>query len=516
MKAILTTVLLIVFTLSAFAIDDPVIKIQEVVAQKELVKEIDNSNRYLGIVATYDFDKHSVYLLIKHELFELNLNTLLWNSLGTLDLPPEIGKMAYSPRDKGLLFWDFGVGRVFLRDSTGGLSRIDNSFPHMNQFGHSPWINPESGDIYTFGGYGLFAFKSFITRFDREGGEWYLVPTKNPGYAPAPQIDGVVLPDFEQNKIILIGDRESYQDVFPTNHSPIKQFAIWELSLNGFVWTKSQDLPSGYRTAGWSDYASNMMPTSVPGTGLYFFPMLTEFDQTSLFAYSSTHRDWVRLEDINPSVKSPHVIFYMFWSEFDKTHYHLSLQPLSNQNGHRFLIHRVHIENPALLEEYIANKSKYGILKWSLWLLGIALAAFLSWFGYAIAARRAKPVVALAPKSIEIQFDLSNQAFIIKHDGVVLRDLPQMESRLLGLLFKKSIEPGIYLSSDDIDSSLLPNHPSVDYIRRNRNVAIDKLEFAFQDLCPKPGEKYILRRTHKFDKRKTEYRLNDELISIVQ
>jgi hypothetical protein len=515
MKAILTTVLLSVFTFSAFAIDDPVIRIQEVVTQNELVKEIDNSNRYLSIVSAYDFDKHSVYLLIKHELFELNLNTLFWNSLGTLDLPPEIGKMSYSPRDKGLLFWDFGVGRVYLRDSTGVLSRIDNSFPHMNQFGHSPWINPESGDIFAFGGYGLFAFKSFITRFDREGGEWYLVPTRNPGSSPAPQIDGIILPDFVQSKIILIGDRESYRDVFPTNHSPIKQFAIWELNLNGLVWTKSQDLSSGYRTAGWSDYASNSMPTSVPGTGLFFFPMLTEFDQTSLFAYSSTHRDWVRLEDINPTVRSPHVIFYMFWSEFDKTLYHLSRQPLSNQNGHRFLIHRIHVESPEQLEAYIANKSTSTILKWSLWLFGLSLAAVLTWFGYGAFVRKRNALVSASPQRIEIQFDLNDHSFVVKHDGIVLRDLPQMESRLLGLLFKKSTEPGAFLSSDDIDSSLLPNHPSVDYIRRNRNVAIEKLEFAFQDLCPKPGEKYILRRTHKFDKRKTEYRLNDELISIL-
>lgn len=513
------TLLIILYLASRFSAggfnEKPLITIQEVVTQNELVKELDNNLRYLSVVASYNSDNHSVFVLIKRDLFELDLQTFVWKPLGTLDLPPEVGKMAYSSRDNGLLFWDYGVGRVFLKDSTGALTRIDRSFAHMNQFGHSPWLDPKSGEIFAYGGYGLFSFKSFITRFDRSGGEWFLVPAQNPDNSPAPQTDAIVVPDFDQRKIILVGDREYYRDVFPTNHSPIKQFAIWELDLNGLIWTKSRDLPSGFRTAGWADFASNTMPTSIPGTGLYFFPMLTELDQTTLFAYSSTHREWVRLQDINPMVRSAHVIFHMFWSDVDKHLYFFSLQPLSNQNGHRFLIHKVSIANPASLEGYISSLTRNTILKWSLWLFGLSIAAVLSWIGYWALVRKRTSLVSAAPKRIEIQVDLSHQTIIVKHDGIVLHDLPQMESRLLGLLCKKSTDPGAFLSSDEIDSSLLPNHPSVDYIRRNRNVAIEKLEFAFQDLCPKPGEKYILRRTHKFDKRKTEYRLNDDLISIL-
>src|SRR5690606_8640707 len=103
--------------------------------------------------------------------------------------------------------------RVFLLDSTKQLSRIDNSFQHRNQFHHGPWIDQRSGNLYAFGGYGLFTAKSIITKFETESGEWQLQPVASPNTIPSPQIGMYIVPDIINERIFMIGNRSFHKDV---------------------------------------------------------------------------------------------------------------------------------------------------------------------------------------------------------------------------------------------------------------------------------------------------------------
>ena len=55
------------------------------------------------------------------------------------------------------------------------LKRVDHSFKHENQFGHS--LFEHNNRIYAFGGYGLFTFKNLLLYYDDLSKEWFQVDT---------------------------------------------------------------------------------------------------------------------------------------------------------------------------------------------------------------------------------------------------------------------------------------------------------------------------------------------------
>jgi hypothetical protein len=57
------------------------------------------------------------------------------------------------------------------------LKRIDQSFPHQNQFGSA--MSAWNGSVYMFGGYGFFQVKNVFTRYVPQVKEWFEVQIKS-------------------------------------------------------------------------------------------------------------------------------------------------------------------------------------------------------------------------------------------------------------------------------------------------------------------------------------------------
>jgi hypothetical protein len=94
--------------------------------------------------------------------------------------------------------------------------------------------------------------------------------------------------------------------------------------------------------------------------------------------------------------------------------------------------------------------------------------------------------------------------------------LNSQENTMLGLLFSDYLaDPLRYTSNEDIDSALLPGHPSPDYVRRARNLTLSRLlELLARAADQSVDEDFILQRKSNSDKRKTEFRLNGSLIHV--
>ena len=70
-----------------------------------------------------------------------------------------------------IYYVDRGCGWVLeLREDS--IVRVDRSFHHQNQFGGAFFMH--QGKPYIFGGYGLFTYKKFITKYEVELKQWYL------------------------------------------------------------------------------------------------------------------------------------------------------------------------------------------------------------------------------------------------------------------------------------------------------------------------------------------------------
>jgi hypothetical protein len=129
-------------------------------------------------------------------LFSNTTNTLLRisetsevDTLATLDFDAyrdfERKMIDTDPTGSFIYFWDTGVGRVYTFDLTSGiLSRIDQSFNHKNQFNHAAFVDQQSR-INAMGGYGLWTYKNYKTRFTEEDLEW-IMPGNIQSYDPIP------------------------------------------------------------------------------------------------------------------------------------------------------------------------------------------------------------------------------------------------------------------------------------------------------------------------------------------
>lgn len=105
-------------------------------------------------------------------------------------------------------------------------------------------------------------------------------------------------------------------------------------------------------------------------------------------------------------------------------------------------------------------------------------------------------------------FGLHGQKNRIEFDG--------REKKLAELLYH-ALESDNVVLNDDVDAILLPNHPSPDYVRKIRNVTLDKLESRLQTLCPLPeGASYIIRTVYATDRRKSEYQFNPEYVRLAE
>jgi hypothetical protein len=101
-----------------------------------------------------------------------------------------------------------------------------------------------------------------------------------------------------------------------------------------------------------------------------------------------------------------------------------------------------------------------------------------------------------------------NGEFLLVGQNRTIDGIPEIEQKLLSKLVEVYRSPDSYLKSDEIDMILLPDHPSQDYIRRLRNLTLERLEGLFRSAGDQSVD-YILRRPTLVDKRKNEYRLND-------
>ncbi len=142
------------------------------------------------------------------------------------------------------------------------------------------------------------------------------------------------------------------------------------------------------------------------------------------------------------------------------------------------------------------------------------LIIFVSGIIYSVRRRKASSIENETTTLVKlIQTDtqliaIHNQKHQIEFDG---------REKQLALLLFVALGSNKVVLNDEVDEILLPKHPSPDYVRKIRNVTLDKLETRLQTFCPLPnGASYIIRTVYATDRRKSEYQFNSEYISLAE
>ena len=131
-----------------------------------------------------------------------------------------IGKKTYLVHD--------GCGPV-LEYRNDSIVRIDNSFLHRNQFGAVRFVY--NNEIYFYGGYGLFTFKSILTKFNFQTREWIEVQTN--GEEEQEPREGAYSYIKGDDLYVFGGVKKDNNDIINIKYLDNK---IWRLNLSKMHW----------------------------------------------------------------------------------------------------------------------------------------------------------------------------------------------------------------------------------------------------------------------------------------
>jgi len=172
---------------------------------------------------------------------------------------------SYNPILKNnTLFLVSGLGGGVYKETSEGLSRIDNSFEHKNQLASSLFVYNDT--IFKFGGYGFFDTRNFFTYYSEQTNEWEVYPTNSKDF-PKGRMDNKFV--IENNHFYMLGGRTI--DVNDRNNTePLND--IWKFS---FI-TKEWELIGNY------DFLSNLTFNRLDFKSNNFFFFKSEGDWYSL------------------------------------------------------------------------------------------------------------------------------------------------------------------------------------------------------------------------------------------
>jgi len=512
MRDIVLAILLFVIVSSTFAQDAVIpafLSVREVPMSEPIFFSYDYRTEHSS--ATYNSIDNTFAFLIKGIFTEIDLNQRSISRVDSLDLPEWVNRVGYSPFHKGYLFWDHGLGRVFMMDSNRTISRIDNSYEWKSQHFHLPWIHPKTGELFAFGGYGLFTDKSIIVSFNSETRQWNLVEVKEPEKGPSPNRATIGVADLDRDHLYVFVSKTPYSE-YGVNNLISTKLAIWRYTLSERTWKKLTDLSEKSRVP--VGQSATLMSSSHPTMPFFVYPLSGEdFYKNLCFFHTDLLISRCTVIHGMSSLTNEHIT-NIFWSDVDKAYYIVKATLLVTSYQVKISFLQLKIEDEEALMAWIEEDQGNKLYANPLVLTGVVLLLV----GIVWMIRRR--VVVNKNSSDEtsehkVMIELGTKdCYVLRSEHAGVIEVPALESKLLSLLLQNVSNPDSFVKSDTIDEHLLPDHPSHDYIRRIRNITLEKLESLFQLSRPIPNDTYILRRTSTADKRKNEYRLNDKIIGI--
>ena len=510
-----------------------------------------NNNTNIRQGTTYDPKNQTIYLLFNDMLWRYSLATNTWLNPDTLSLDKNINCIAYDTVNNRLLLWDRGVGRVYVRKSDGSIHRIDHSFEQKNQFGHLAWIDPQTNNIYAFGGYGLFSYKNFITYYDQDAHDWHLLRTPHSKILPAPQENTTGIFDFNNRSLWMIAS-SSYTINRRIQTSRIsKERALWKFNLRNKKWSRFLVLPRDI-----SDVQNGLSNTNkcylsyIPRLHWAVFPMVDRNKsvdgngvQQFLAVFDSSTNTLSTLPVQNASLPENLTILNIIWVKKQQSLYLLGWRYLSNQQRDEAAIYKIPFTNISAIKTYLSSH-KFGFMptaavtynhkgsdnpKLFLYLLiGLFFGASVS---YVYFRKNLSKILTSSDKTpdtnisdsisdfnitadhkikhLQISILLKEKPIIMFGQQEINTDIPTKEFELLILLAQRSLDNKPYVLTDEVDQNLWPDYNNPDYVRKLRNKTIERLEKIFQQINPLSEEEhFICRRNYAHDNRKIEYYLN--------
>tara|TARA_R110002072_G_scaffold22666_2_gene79603 strand:+ start:13112 stop:14428 length:1317 start_codon:yes stop_codon:yes gene_type:complete len=370
----------------------------------------------------------------------------------------------YSNEDKTLIVAS-SCGPVYQFEEND-FKRLDNSFPHRNQYGAGHFLYNNTPHL--FGGYGLFTFKNLITKFNFNTGEWEEVKV-NSKVKPEPRREFL----YHQNDSLFYVINGLKKD--PKNPSKAKIIddnRLWKLDLNTMMWKKAGTVKQSL-----DGYFSYLSFTS-NGKWYLVGPEILELDVENNTFRKYKMREWKRVQQLAFD-ESSNVVTYIYKAT-SSNNFHVQSQPLDKFIG----------------ELIIEDKLFKSNLKWYI-LAGTLLTLLLTLLYYNKTKKQLiQPFRGIVYHPEEDRFYFKKQA---------ITNLEENEHKLFKFL---SLNKESFIQLNDINH-LFNGDVADNYvtISKRREVAQAELLLKLSILLNVPKEKILQERKSPKDKRIKEIKL---------
>jgi len=510
---------------------------------------------------------------------EINLTTRKTRERMLPTLPENITRMQVHPRNNDIYFWDEAVGRVYRSSEDGSLERIDNSFEHRNQFNHTGWMDHQGRiyAFGGYGLFTQKSFVTrfseltgewFMLRVEDESE----MPKPQEYARVVPDLVRqqvyILGEDALHNDVPRYGPRESVTS----------DLGMWRFDyvagrwhyLSNFPWRLNYSFRMLNSMHPGGDFM--LMPVWVSDTRrdiVAWFPETGAYKFLSELGVRVTEGDPLQSIFWSEADQAYYLFYYSF--AFNTLNIKLFFHRITIPDPDAFT--RAYGTVP--LE---AGSAGQGSTYARFVMLGLVIITLVIWFmrgkkspleslGDSSAEKNGADDVASGvapgthsedhipplvsnetmladdedfpatedPDSLFAEADSiisqkhtgeplvsirketkDNICVLISSRGVRTEVLNPLENRILNLMIDDFLsDPNCYTETDDMDEFLIPNHPSPDYIRRVRNITLERIaELLGLAAGKSTPDRFILRRKSANDKRKFEYRLNARLIRI--
>ena len=486
--------------------------------------------------------KGNVWLFTTDGVWSLSIDRLEWTQWPAVRFEHTELDCSFDKANNQFLFWSTGVGEVYTwSPGQTMLQRVDQAYHYRTQFGHAGFVHPATGDIYAFGGYGFWQSKGHTVRYDRQTRDWHLLRLDPTRPYPSPRSLAMRTFDEDRNEFHIFGGVDfQFNGREDLSREFLRHFDYWILDLTQNEWEQRPLYGMGAliendenRNA--IEY-SNFYAVADTVHALLWFPIrnttpphdirMMVFDRDRSFGAltgvnfgelgnkNSVH--WQAFDAHNNRILG-------FWTLYGSPGIELDLYvsslPLPHPDSTRAMMDRIR-------ELDTAGTPQAATVRWLFLGVCMVLGGWLVW-NRSRRRKAAAGAIGTLPEGGDIIPGVEQRPTVltlcylgaprVMLNGVELRNaFSEHEFAMLLWLHWKQFSGEPFQITDNIEEIFWPHETNLDYIRKQRNASLRRLNEQLADVLGQiqPEGDWLADRPSLADKRKREYKLNFDSITV--
>jgi hypothetical protein len=507
---------------------------------------VDIGSNYSGFFVRDSLNK--VWFLSESEIWYFSLAERQWEYYGKVNGMSENFNAEYDPKNERFLLWERdGSGVMEWRPGSNNLSIISGNDSFKLLRGHSWFISPNSGTLYTFGGRGYGIDHGTMYSFMPYGSSWNIVQIEADASTPPSRktAHSTYLP-LENEFHLFSGIRlvTGRQDI-----SRKQEFIYdyWVFDLDESRWTSRPiyGMQNLNKEIQFNSLSGKIHQRPVQGTvdsknKLIWYPFIQAGnDSYGLFVYDIKAGYGIKLPDYLLGNQTLSIIRFLTFDQLNNELLVFWTPFTSSENSSSIKVTAYELPTPTLIRSYMEMEKKSSIETDSDSIMSeykilagfTGILAIIAFYFYRSKERTInKPREAAETYSDSYLFDESNTSSVSNEYIIDLSKQPKLfvnskdldhefsptELHVLIWLSWKAYIGEAFQITDTIEELFFNEFPNLDYARKHRNITIKRINEQLRRLIKGSSDQYIwiIERPVLVDKRKREYGLDVSKIHI--